>query len=206
MSKLKIISINIATFLYLLLFSTYSSAKIITLNFDSFIKSEIVTTPYKDSGFILTPNCHYDAGMPGYADYNSNWIGFDLSGCLDQGINAATLRLSKISGEEFDILSFFAVTNMFDVRSSKGGFVNVSDEIIGSFNGQQITERNIYFNSELWNKIEWIEFSTNAGEPEGIDNIVLRTYHVSQPSTVSMLFITFIFLILLKEKHKEPTI
>ena len=196
--------LNKAVIISLVLFSKFSFASLITLEFNSFTSPAFVQEPYEESGFLLTPNCHYDAGIPGYAGHDSNWIGFDLSGCLDAIGPEAILRLTKVSGGLFDIVSLFAVTSAFDIRSSKGGVVNAFDAIVGSFDGEVFTDRTVYFEGALWTDVEWIDFSTSGGVPEGIDNIVLRTAQINEPAMTHLIFLFFILLVFIRTFPAKP--
>lgn len=185
---MKIIKLLLSTFV--LFFVTKAQASLVTITFDSFTKQGIYKDPYQESGYSFTPNCHYDALTPGYHGHMSSAIGFDLSGCLDDNLPAATLRVKNLTGLKFDLIYFYAVTRVFQITTSKGGFLDIGSYVVSSHSGD---DRNIYFSGEQWSNLDWFELSTNSGAPEGFDNVKLKTVNEST-TLMSFLFFPLILL------------
>ena len=145
-------------------------------------------------GIDFSPSCHYDLGNTTDGGWTpaSNWLGFDLSGCLG-GIkdrsnpdflggaaagSGARMFVAGANGNLISLKSFKFVSGSdsygYNLYSSKGG--------LGHFDyggGNNVTYE---FDGPEWNLLDWLVFDAGApGEPVGFDDLRLIVHQVDEP-------------------------
>ena len=164
-----------------------ADSAILTLDFEQVepdIGGGFVYANITSGGFRLSPGCHvHHMTAPGSGYNDSNWISWDLSGCLSPGTGNPDY-VGEQPGDYLHVDYFgkpFTLESVYFVgfglvKSSKGG------EFATGFGGGDSL---VSFDGPEWTGIKWLLFDGfDGGAPSiGIDQLTVR---VSEPVSFTL--------------------